>query len=82
MNHLQMTFSEQCVLVLGREHSGLPLAIINEMDFCCQIPQQGILRSLNAHVSGALVLWEYTRQVLGRKNACRTARTQGVAIES
>lgn len=50
--------------MLGRENSGLPLDVINEMDYCVQIPQQGVLRSLNAHVSGALVLWEYTRQML------------------
>lgn len=59
-----MKFPENVVLVLGREQSGLPLSIINEMDCCCEIPQQGVLRSLNAHVSGALILWEYTRQML------------------
>ena len=51
-------------LVLGRENSGLPLEVIAEMDVCCQIPQQGVLRSLNAHVSGAIVLAEYSRQML------------------
>lgn len=51
-------------LVLGRENSGLPLEVLNEMDVCCQIPQQGVLRSLNAHVSGAIVLAEYSRQML------------------
>lgn len=61
---LQMKFAERCILVLGRENSGLPLPVIQLMDFCCQIPQQGVLRSLNAHVSGSLVLWEYTRQML------------------
>ncbi|CAM9393468.1 unnamed protein product [Ectocarpus sp. 6 AP-2014] len=51
-------------LVLGRENSGLPLDVIGEMDVCCQIPQQGVLRSLNAHVSGAIILAEYSRQML------------------
>ncbi|CAN0261891.1 unnamed protein product [Hapterophycus canaliculatus] len=51
-------------LVLGRENSGLPLEVLSEMDVCCQIPQQGVLRSLNAHVSGAIVLAEYSRQML------------------
>lgn len=60
----KMEFQKRCVLILGSENSGLPLEVINEMDFCCQIPQQGVLRSLNAHVSGALTLWEYTRQML------------------
>lgn len=61
---IQMKFPPRCVLLLGGEQRGLPLEMINEMDFCCQIPQQGVLRSLNAHVSGALILWEYTRQML------------------
>lgn len=51
-------------LVLGRENSGLPLEVIGEMDVCCEIPQQGVLRSLNAHVSGAIILAEYTRQMV------------------
>lgn len=51
-------------LVLGRENSGLPLEVIGEMDVCCQIPQQGVLRSLNAHVSGAIILAEYSRQMV------------------
>jgi hypothetical protein len=32
------------------------------LDVCVEIPQQGIIRSLNVHVSGAIMLWEYTRQ--------------------
>lgn len=28
-----------------------------------EIPQQGQLRSLNVHVSGSIVIWEYIRQV-------------------
>lgn len=51
-------------LVLGRENSGLPLEVISEMDVCCQIPQHGVLRSLNAHVSGAIILAEYSRQMM------------------
>ncbi|CAN0024886.1 unnamed protein product, partial [Ectocarpus fasciculatus] len=58
--HRHLTYT----LVLGRENSGLPLDVIAEMDACCQIPQQGVLRSLNAHVSGAIILAEYSRQML------------------
>ena len=27
-----------------------------------EVPQHGIVRSLNVHVTGALVVWEYVRQ--------------------
>ncbi len=35
-----------------------------ELDVCVEIPQFGIIRSLNVHVSASLLLWEYTRQRL------------------
>jgi tRNA G18 (ribose-2'-O)-methylase SpoU len=50
------------VLVLGREKEGIPVDIIHVLDACVEIPQLGIVRSLNVHVSGAIAVWEYTRQ--------------------
>ena len=50
------------VLVLGREKEGIPVDIIHILDACIEIPQLGVVRSLNVHVSGAIALWEYTRQ--------------------
>lgn len=29
------------------------------VDTCIEIPQLGIIRSLNVHVSGSLLIWEY-----------------------
>lgn len=29
------------------------------LDLCVEIPQYGIIRSLNVHVSGSILLWEY-----------------------
>lgn len=54
------------VLVLGREKEGIPVDIIHVLDACIEIPQLGVVRSLNVHVSGAIALWEYTRQQRGR----------------
>lgn len=55
-------FPKKTVLVLGREKEGIPVDIIHMLDACIEIPQLGIVRSLNVHVSGAIALWEYTRQ--------------------
>lgn len=49
-------------MVLGREKEGIPADIIHMLDACIEIPQLGVVRSLNVHVSGAIALWEYTRQ--------------------
>lgn len=57
------------VLLLGAEKEGLPAELIAICDVCVEIPQDGMLRSLNVHVSGALLVWEYVRQgLLARKS--------------
>ncbi|XP_068650315.1 uncharacterized protein [Aristolochia californica] len=56
------SFPTKTVLVLGREKEGIPVDIIHILDACIEIPQLGVVRSLNVHVSGAIALWEYTRQ--------------------
>eukprot|EP01138_Halocafeteria_seosinensis_P004912 gb/GECG01005023.1/.p1 GENE.gb/GECG01005023.1/~~gb/GECG01005023.1/.p1 ORF type:complete len:1947 (+),score=202.07 gb/GECG01005023.1/:1-5841(+) len=63
------SFPENVVLVMGKEKEGLPANILTEVDVCVEIPQLGIIRSLNVHVSGAMLLWEYTRQRLLRYQA-------------
>ncbi|XP_045154151.1 probable methyltransferase TARBP1 [Echinops telfairi] len=55
-------FPEKSLLLLGNEHEGIPANLIQQLDVCVEIPQRGIIRSLNVHVSGALLIWEYTRQ--------------------
>ncbi|KAF4744697.1 Tar (HIV-1) RNA binding protein 1 [Perkinsus olseni] len=41
----------------------MPTSLIPMLDACVEIPQFGVIRSLNVHVTGALCIWEYTRQV-------------------
>ena len=49
-------------LFTSNEREGIPANLIQHLDVCVEIPQQGIVRSLNVHVSGALLIWEYIRQ--------------------
>jgi len=59
-------FPHKTLLLLGNEKEGIPVELIQLLDVCVEIPQVGVIRSLNVHVSGALLVWEYTRQrVLG-----------------
>ncbi|CAL1534024.1 unnamed protein product [Lymnaea stagnalis] len=55
-------FPKKTLLLLGNEREGIPVDIIQSLDVCVEIPQQGVIRSLNVHVCGALIVWEYTRQ--------------------
>ncbi|XP_061601001.1 probable methyltransferase TARBP1 [Cololabis saira] len=58
-------FPEKTLLLLGNEREGIPASLLQLLDVCVEIPQQGVIRSLNVHVSAALLIWEYTRQHLG-----------------
>ncbi|KAJ7416591.1 putative methyltransferase TARBP1 isoform X3 [Willisornis vidua] len=42
-------FPEKSLLLLGNEHEGIPANLIHHLDVCVEIPQQGIIRSLNVH---------------------------------
>lgn len=44
------------------EKDGIPANIINLLDIAVEIPQFGVVRSLNVHVSAALFMWEYCKQ--------------------
>jgi tRNA G18 (ribose-2'-O)-methylase SpoU len=58
----EFKFPTRCVLLLGKEKEGIPQEYYSVLDHCVEIPQFGLIRSLNVHVSGALCLWEYTKQ--------------------
>jgi hypothetical protein len=58
------------LVCLGQKNLATLILLANplfqELDDCVEIPQSGVVRSLNVHVSGALVVWEYVRQALAR----------------
>ncbi|ESS64532.1 hypothetical protein TCDM_07364 [Trypanosoma cruzi Dm28c] len=57
-------FPERAAILLGAEGHGVPAELLPVLDVCVEIPQFGLIRSLNVHVTGALVMYEYTRQHL------------------
>lgn len=56
----EYTFESKTVLMLGAEKEGIPANILNILDDTIEIPQRGIIRSLNVHVSAAITLYQYT----------------------
>jgi tRNA G18 (ribose-2'-O)-methylase SpoU len=60
----EYSFPDKVLFVLGKEKEGIPADIIGLLDVCIEIPQLGLLRSLNVHVSGAILIWAYTQQAL------------------
>jgi tRNA G18 (ribose-2'-O)-methylase SpoU len=45
------------VLVRRQEKEGIPVNLIKVLDACMEIPQLGVIRSFNVHVSGAIAVW-------------------------
>ncbi|XP_011309831.1 uncharacterized protein [Fopius arisanus] len=62
INLIDMKFNEKTILLLGNEKNGIPANLIQLMDTCVEIPQAGVVRSLNVHVTGALCMWQYAQQ--------------------
>lgn len=60
------TFSEKSVILLGAEKTGIPVELLTCLDQCVEIPQAGVTRSLNVHVSAAIFMWDYVRQELDK----------------
>ena len=47
------------------EKEGIPVELIQHLDVCVEVPQEGVIRSMNVHVTGAIFIWEYVRQQIG-----------------
>lgn len=60
--HMLLIIEFLHLLVCRNEREGIPAEFLPLLDECVEIPQLGIIRSLNVHVSGALLVWEYTQQ--------------------
>ena len=56
-------FRSKSVLVLGHEKDGIPSELLGLLDACLEIPQFGLIRSLNVHVSASICIWEYMKQL-------------------
>ncbi|GAM18654.1 hypothetical protein SAMD00019534_018290 [Acytostelium subglobosum LB1] len=61
-NLATFVFPKKCLLLLGQEQNGIPAEFLDLVEYCIEIPQYGVTRSLNVHVSASIVIWEYSQQ--------------------
>ena len=54
-------FPRKTALVLGREREGIDADVLSVLDACVVIPQKGMIRSLNVHVSASVAMAAYAR---------------------
>ncbi|KAL6253772.1 hypothetical protein P5V15_015576 [Pogonomyrmex californicus] len=62
VNLMTTHFQKKTVLILGNEKDGIPANFIPLFDKCVEIPQVGVTRSLNVHVTAAICIWQYASQ--------------------
>jgi len=53
--------SEKIAVVFGNEVEGISDIILEQLDYCIEIPQYGTKHSLNVSVCAGIVLWELTK---------------------
>lgn len=61
-NYVNFSYSKSDTLLVGRESSGVPKAIMSQVDACVCIPLLPQRRSLNMAIAAAMVLGEALRQ--------------------
>jgi 23S rRNA (guanosine2251-2'-O)-methyltransferase len=54
---------ETYALIFGNEVKGVQQEIVNQSDYCIEIPQFGTKHSLNISVSTGVVLWEFVKKM-------------------
>lgn len=67
----KVALPRKMLLLLGREKEGIPVPLLQELDLVVQIPQLGLVRSLNVHVSASLIVWEYYKQHSGSRGVSK-----------
>lgn len=56
--------TESIFIYFRHEKNGIPANVLNILDMAIEIPQFGVIRSLNVHVTASLFMWEYCKQHL------------------
>jgi len=55
--------SKTYALVFGNEVKGVQQEVVDQSDFCVEIPQYGTKHSLNISVSAGICIWEFFRKL-------------------
>ena len=63
LQDFQVNPKQKYALVFGNEVKGVQQDIVNQSDYCIEIPQFGTKHSLNISVSTGVVLWEFVNKM-------------------
>ena len=62
LQEFEVESGQKYALVFGNEVKGVQQDIVNQSDYCIEIPQFGTKHSLNISVSVGVVLWEFVKK--------------------
>jgi len=63
LNEFYPGLEENYAIVLGNEVKGVDQEIVNNSDFCIEIPQFGTKHSFNVTVSNGIILWDLLQKM-------------------
>ncbi|EGR29953.1 hypothetical protein IMG5_145440 [Ichthyophthirius multifiliis] len=76
-------FPNKCILLLGKEKTGIPPEYIEILDMCIEIPQFGQIRSLNVHISAVICIWEFPLKFeIKKKMISRSERVKCIELHT
>lgn len=58
----ELKFPKKSLILLGREKEGIPGELLAELDFCVEIKQVGVIRSMNIQTAAAVIVHAYSSQ--------------------
>lgn len=58
----KLEFPKKSLILLGREKEGVPGELLAELDFCVEINQVGVIRSMNIQTATAVIVHAYSTQ--------------------
>ncbi|MDR0794529.1 MAG: RNA methyltransferase [Tannerella sp.] len=63
INHISLDPEKKYALILGHEVKGIQQAVVDECNYCVEIPQYGTKHSLNVSVAGGIAIWAFFKQL-------------------
>jgi tRNA G18 (ribose-2'-O)-methylase SpoU len=63
LNNISIDPAKKHALILGHEVKGIQQSVVNECDYCIEIPQYGTKHSLNVAVAGGIAIWDFFKQL-------------------
>lgn len=59
LDKLQLEKDKKYAVILGNEVKGVQQTVVDNSDYCIEIPQFGTKHSLNVSVTAGIVIWEF-----------------------